>query len=128
MLPDPVLTVVPDYAITGKLVYLQIGGPTDQHFDVHNPIGDDVRITATSRYVVDWGDGTTVTTASQGGAWPRGDVTHTYERTSPGEPIRVTQEWTAHWTAGTGGGDLSDLRTSATLVLPVSQLQAVLNS
>lgn len=127
VLPSPTLKVVPDYAITGKPVYLQIGGPKDQRFDVDNPIGDDVAITAGSTYLVDWGDGTRTTTASQGGPWPSGDVTHTYVDMAPGRTITVRQVWTAGWTAGPNGGDLADLQTTDTLVVPVTQLQAVRN-
>ena len=128
VLPDPVLRIVPDYAITGKLVYLQISGPKVQHFDVDNPIGDDVAITATSKYVVDWGDGTTTTTVSQGGPWPSGDVTHTYVDAVSSRTITVKQIWTGGWTAGAGRGDLADLQTTASLALSVTQLQAVRNS
>jgi len=127
VLPDPVLKVVPDYAITGKLVYLQITGPTDQHFDVDNPVGEDVAITATSRYLVDWGDGTTTTTSSQGGPWPAGDVTHAYSKMAPAVTITVTQLWSAGWAAGANRGVLTDLRTSSSLALAVTQLQAVRN-
>lgn len=129
VLPDPVLSVVPDYAITGKLVYLQITGPREQRFDVDNPIGDDVAITATSQYLVDWGDGTkATTTTSQGGPWPAGDVTHTYVDTAPTRTITVKQVWTAGWSAGSGQGTLTDLSTTAALGLPVTQVQAVRNS
>lgn len=127
VLPSPVLKVVPDYAITGKLVYLQIAGESEQRFDVDNPLGDDVAIHATSTYRVDWGDGTTTTTRSQGGPWPSGDVTHVYERTSPGVAITVTQLWSATWTAGPSTGDLADLQTTGALTMPVTQLQAVRN-
>lgn len=127
VLPSPVLKVVPDYAITGKLVYLEIAGESEQRFDVDNPLGDDVAIHATSTYRVDWGDGTTTTTRSQGGPWPSGDVTHVYERTSPGVAITVTQLWSATWTAGPSTGDLADLQTTGALTMPVTQLQAVRN-
>lgn len=127
VLPDPVLKVVPDYAITGKLVYLQIGGAKDQRFDVQNPVGDDVSISATSRYVVDWGDSTETTTTSQGGPWPDGDITHSYTETAPSVTITVTQLWSATWRAGRAAGDLRDLQTTSTLTLPVTQLQAVRN-
>ena len=127
MLPSPVLRTAPDHAITGKLVYLEIGGAREQRFDVANPLGDDVVVTATSRYVVDWGDGTTDRTSSQGGPWPHGDVTHTYTHKSPAATITVTQLWSARWTAGGAAGDLDDLRTTSTLGLRVTDLQAVRN-
>lgn len=126
LLPAPTLQVVPDYAITGKLVYLQIGGDAARRFDVANPLGDDVTIDATSHYVVDWGDGTKETTNSQGGAWPGGDVAHGF--TDAGDvTITVTQVWSAAWQAGGAGGELAGLRTSSSLPLRVTQLQAVRN-
>ncbi|HET7489455.1 MAG TPA: hypothetical protein VFJ85_16125 [Acidimicrobiales bacterium] len=127
VLPDPVLKVVPDYALTGKKVYLQITGERRQHFDVNNPLGDDVAIDATSSYVVDWGDHTTTTTASQGGPWPDGDVTHVYTDVTAGAVITVTQVWAAHWTAGRNSGDLAGLHTAGTLTVPVKELQAIIN-
>lgn len=127
VLPAPTLDVVPGYALTGKPVYLQIAGPRQRRFDVDNPIGTDVAITATSRYLVEWGDGTTTATSSQGGPWPGGDVTHTYTRAAPAVTVTVTQLWEASWSAGAAAGDLAGLRTSSTLTLPVRQLQAVRN-
>src|SRR5688572_13796794 len=80
-LPSPNLKVVPGYAIVGKRVYLQLVGPARTTFDVANPIGTNIAIEATSRYVVDWGDGSPpVTTTNQGGPWPDGDVTHVYDK------------------------------------------------
>lgn len=127
-LPSPTLEVVPDYAITGKRVYLTIHGPPTAEFEVPNPIGNAVSIRATSRYVVDWGDGTPpTTTTSRGGRWPDGDLTHVYDTTAT-RTITVAQQWSATWTAGPGtGGALDNLRTSGSLTLPVRQVQAVRN-
>lgn len=129
-LPSPTLAVTPDYAITGKPVYLRIGNPRTTTFDVDNPLGAAVHINATSRYRVDWGDGTPpTTTTSQGGPWPHGDVTHVYDHAVPrGVTITVIQLWSATWTAGPGtGGSLDNLQTAGTLTLRVEQLQAVRN-
>lgn len=128
-LPTPTLDVTPDYAVSGKRVYLQITGARATTFHVDNPIGPAVDINATSRYVVDWGDGTPpTTTTSQGGPWPDGDVTHVYDRAATSVTIRVTQQWSATWTAATGpGGTLDDLRTGSTLTLRVEQVQPVRN-
>lgn len=129
-LPSPTLAVTPDYAITGKTVYLRIGNPRATTFDVDNPLGPAVHINATSRYRIDWGDGTPpTTTTSQGGPWPHGDVTHVYDHAVPrGVTITVTQLWSATWTAGPGtGGSLDTLQTAGTLTLRVEQLQAVRN-
>lgn len=128
-LPNPTLDITPDYAVAGKQVYLQITGAQSTTFHVDNPIGPAVDIDATSRYVVDWGDGTPpTTTTSQGGPWPDGDVTHVYDRATSAVTIRVTQRWSATWTAAAGpGGTLDDLRTGSTLTLRVEQVQPVRN-
>lgn len=127
-LPAPTLEVVPDYAVSGKRVYLTIKGPPTAAFQVPNPIGDDVGITATSRYTVDWGDGTPpTTTTSQGGPWPEGDLTHVYDSAGGSVTITVTQAWSATWSAGPTGGALDNLQTVGSLTLRVEQVQAVRN-
>lgn len=128
-LPSPTLEVVPDYAVTGKRVYLTIKGAPTATFTVPNPIGGDVAIAATSRYVVDWGDGTPpTTTTSQGGPWPNGDITHVYDGAGSTRTITVTQQWSATWSApNTAGGALDNLQTLGTLSLRVEQVQAVRN-
>lgn len=127
-LPRPQPKVVPDYAVVGKRVYLQITGAPSRTFDVPNPIGPAVRIDATSRYVVDWGDGTITTTTSQGGPWPDGDVTHVYATAHTRVTIRVTQVWSATWTAGAATrGRLGDLRTGGEVTISVQQVQPVRN-
>ncbi|MDQ3756590.1 MAG: hypothetical protein M3394_01915 [Actinomycetota bacterium] len=128
-LPRPAPKVVPDAAIVGKRVYLQIGGAASTTFDVPNPIGEAISIAATSRYVVDWGDGSRpTTTTSQGGPWPHGDVTHVYETDAPQWVIRVTQQWSASWTAGGGAaGTLENLQTVGEVTIRVDELQPVRN-
>jgi hypothetical protein len=123
-LPTPTLTAAPGYAIAGKPIYLQIGGPTTQTLPVPNPIGAPITITTTSRYHIDWGDGTHTTTTSQGGPYPHGDVTHTYS-TAATVTITVAQHWDATWTAGGAGGTLTGLQTDATLPLDIRQIQPV---
>jgi hypothetical protein len=127
-LPVPTLTIEPDHAVTGLPVYLQIAGERTWSETVDNPIGDDVTITATSDYIIDWGDQRQppTTTTSQGGPWPDGDVTHTYTDAAQSRTITVTQRWTATWRAGPATGTLTELRTQAPpLTLEVRQLQAV---
>lgn len=127
LLPTPGIEVVPDFAVP-KPVCLQIHGEPAKTFHVDNPLGDDVAITATSSYEIDWGDGSPwQTTTSQGGPWPSGDVTHTYTHMAPAATITVTQRWTATWAAGATRGTLDGLRTATSLALPVTQLQAVRN-
>lgn len=128
-LPTPTLEVVPDYAVSGKRVYLTIQGAATAEFHVPNPLGGDVAIAATSRYTVDWGDGSPpTTTTSQGGPWPDGDVTHVYDVAGRSATIRVTQTWGATWSApGSAGGALDNLQTLGELTLRVEQVQAVRN-
>lgn len=125
VLPAPTLRMSPDYAVTGKPIYLQIGGERQKRFDVPNPIGPAITIETTSRYVVDWGDGTVETTTSQGGPWPDGDVTHVYTTSTRARTIRVSQQWSATWSAGDQGGALDALRTDGSLTFRVEQVQAV---
>lgn len=127
-LPTPTLEVIPDYAVSGKRVYLTIKGPATADFHVPNPLGGDVSIAATSRYTVDWGDGSPpTTTTSQGGPWPDGDVTHVYDVAGRSATIRVVQTWGATWSAPGAGGTLDNLQTVGELVLRVEQVQAVRN-
>jgi hypothetical protein len=128
LLPAPTLTIVPGYAITGKPVYLQIGGERTKHFDVPDPLGPPVSIDATADYVVDWGDGSPLqTTTSPGGPWPHGDLTHTYTTLNRHQTIRVAQRWSATWSAGDQRGTLDNLRTDGALTFEVTQVQAVRN-
>jgi hypothetical protein len=125
LLPPPTMSMSPDYAVTGKPVYLQIGGDQSRHFDVPNPVGAPIAIEASSRYVVDWGDGTVEGTTSRGGAWPDGDLTHVYTTSSPRQTIKVGQQWSATWRAGPQSGALENLRTDGSLTFRVTQVQAV---
>lgn len=124
-LPSPSLKVVPDYGIVGKKVYLQIGGDNAKRLDVPDPLGPPITISATATYVIDWGDGTTGTTSSHGGPYPDGDVTHVYTQDASNITITVNEEWTASWSAGTAGGNLTGLRTTGSLPFRVEQVQAV---
>jgi hypothetical protein len=125
LLPTPTLHMSPDYAVTGKPVYLEIGGDQRLHFDVANPIGPAIAIDTTSRYVIDWGDGTVETSTSRGGPWPDGDLTHVYTTSADARTIRVAQHWSATWQAGAAQGTLESLQTAATLTFRVTQVQAV---
>lgn len=125
--PSP-LAIAPGKALTGLTAYLEIGGDPNPTTTLPNPIGPDVVITMTPRYVVHWGDDTTTETRSQGGPYPSGDVTHTYTETGA---VHLTVEayWTATWSAGGAGGELPELAdpTEAPLDLPVEQRQAVID-
>lgn len=124
--PSP-LEVAPGRAVTGLRAYLEIGGDPAPTTTLANPIGPDVVITMTPRYVVGWGDGTSVETDSQGVPWPggAGEISHVF---TEAEDVTVTVDayWRATWTAGGAGGSLPELPapTSASLDLPVEQYQA----
>jgi hypothetical protein len=136
-LPHPTVTSHPDYAITGRPTYVEIGGPPSLDVDIADPVsGQLVHVHARSVYTVTWGDrwadasdprsaATTVTT-SQGGPYPDGDVIHTYRHVDGQLMIAVRQDWTASWNAGPSlGGPLSGLHTDAELPFHVEQVQAV---
>jgi hypothetical protein len=132
VLPAPELKLQPPFAITGKPTYLEIVGEQHKEFEVENEIdGEMVVIEATSDYVVDWGDRfnpktSVVTTSSQGGPWPDGDVTHVYTHTDPDVTISVTQRWTAVWSSGDDSGVLEGMTTTATVTnYRVGQIEAV---
>ncbi len=136
-LPSPTMaTSPPNGAITGLDLYLAIGGDQTLSYDIP-ALGYNVRLDVTSVYDVNWGDrkpdnssvlGRAVTKGhrTQGGMYPSGDLRHQYiERGSA--TIEVTQRWTATWSAGGQSGTIADrLATSATLTIPVQEIQAVL--
>ncbi len=130
-LPVPTLAVRPTYAIAGKQVYLEIAGAHQWSRTIDNPIGDNVTISATSTYLIDWNDPTDsapTRTTSQGGPYPGGDVTHVYTQRSTRTDIVVTQQWRATWRAGSRSGTLAALQTqSAPLAIDVREIQAVRN-
>lgn len=125
ILPKPALRIAPDYAVTGKPVYLQIVTEQAKRFDVPDPLGPPIGIEATSRFVVDWGDGTVEETTTLGGPWPDGDLTHVYTTSSDATTIRVTQRWSASWRAGAQQGTLDTLQTDGAVTFRVTQVQAV---
>lgn len=125
--PSP-LQVAPGKALTGLTAYLEIGGDPNPVTTLPNPIGPDVVITMTPRYVISWGDGASTDTTSQGGPYPSGDLTHVY---TEAEPVVVTVQayWTATWSAGGAGDELPELAepTEASLDLPVEERQVVID-
>jgi hypothetical protein len=132
-LPSPTVSSRPGRVITGLPAYLEIGGPQTLplEFGPAEALGFNIRMNVASRYEVDWGDGTTTTMSSQGGPYPDGDVWHDYTHRDPDNVVTVTQRWTARWAAtapsgatATGSID-TPLFTSATLALPITEVQAV---
>jgi len=135
-LPDPTMaTSPPNGAITGLDLYLSIGGPQNLTFDVP-ALGYEVHLEVTSVYDVHWGDprpdasatGRAITRnhPTQGGLYPHGDLRHQY--IDRGEvTIEVVQKWTARWSANGESGTIADrLATSATITIPVQEIQAVI--
>ena len=115
--PTPIHMAPENSALTGMPGYLEIGGDNPA---IVTCLGEE--ITATARYVIRWGDGTTTETTSQGGAYPDGDVRHTYADT--GERVIVVE---AYWRGEWNGIDLGEVTNPTTDTLPVAvtQMQAV---
>src|SRR5579864_2096837 len=125
-LPSPTLVVAPGHAVTGLTAYLQIAAHSPWSTTFADPIRLDT-IAATCSYTafdVDWGDGEHSSTASTGGPYPDGDVTHVYENASPEVALAVTEHWSCTWSDQIGdGGNLSGLSSVGTLALEVREIQ-----
>ena len=123
-LPKPSPRIAPGRAITGRLAYLETRGELRHTFTGDTPIGP-MSITATGRYYVDWGDGTTSGPHDgEGGPWPDGRITHEYIDVGVYDVV-VTERWTATWRLGPASGSLSELRTTGRIEdFPVEQIQA----
>jgi len=125
-LPPPTLTVAPGHAVTGLTAYLQITAHSPWSTTFADPIRLDT-ITATCSYTgfdVDWGDGLSSSTASTGGPYPDGDVTHVYENASPQVTLAVTEHWSCTWADQIGdSGTLSGLSSLGALPLEVREIQ-----
>ncbi len=123
--PSP-LRVAPGRAVTGLRAYLEIGGDVPYELTIANPVGANIQLTATPRYVVSWGDGASVGTDSQGVAWPGGpgEITHVFTDAG-GVTVTVRAYWSGTWSAGSAGGTLPELPvpTEAALDLPVEEYQ-----
>jgi hypothetical protein len=126
-LPDPTVSNQPaGAAVTGIDTYLTIGGPQALTRDVQ-ALGYDVHLAITSRYDIAWGDGQTTRTTSQGGPYPSGTLRHQYVQRGA-VTIRVTQVWSARWTAGGQSGALPDsVATDGALPIQVQEIQAVVD-
>lgn len=115
--PSP-LNMDPDHtALTGMPGYLEIGGDNPATVTC---LGE--QIIATARYVINWGDGHTTETTSKGGAYPDGDVRHTYANSGDTE-ILVEAYWRGEW----NGIDLGEIPTPTTdtLTVDVQEMQSV---
>lgn len=126
--PTPLVVNNGHGSLTGITAYLEIGGDPAPTQTIPNPIGPDIVITMTPRYVVHWGDGATTETTSQGGPPRGGDLTHTWIDVGTMD-VAVEAYWRATWSAGAVGGNLPELPapTSETEPVPVEQWQAVID-
>lgn len=131
-LPVPRPSVPPGYGITGKLAYLVTGATTSPPpYTTSTPIGS-LRVQATGRYLVDWGDPAQPRWQGpydvEGQPWPDGRITHGYDYSGI-YTITVEEQWTATWTLAGQTGILTALHTTATIDgFRVEQLQDVLTN
>lgn len=127
-LPIPRPHIAPGWGITGKRAFLETNGTTTYTHTSPTPLGQ-LRIVATGRYVVDWGDGETSGPHSgEGGPWPDGDITHDYGWAGTYDVV-VTERWSATWQIGAAGGVLHELETTGRIDdFLVRELQAVVIS
>ena len=58
-----------------------------------------IRIDLRANYIWDFGDGSTISTFSQGAPYPLGTITHSYK--SEGAPtVRLLVTWSGTWSSG----------------------------
>ncbi len=124
-LPKPAPSIAPGWAITGKTAYLETHGERQHDYSRGTPFGP-LALTATGQYTVDWGDGeTTGPYDVEGGAWPDGQITHTYINVGHYD-IVVTENWSSTWHLGGENGTLTGLETEGGIDnFRVEQIQAV---
>lgn len=131
-LPTPRPAIPPGYAVTGKEAYLVTNGTTTPPpYTRNTPLGT-LTVTATGRYVVDWGDpaqpGWVGPYSTEGAPWPDGRITHVYDYAGT-DTVTVEEQWTAVWHLAGASGTLAGLHTTATIPgFRVEQLQAVITN
>jgi hypothetical protein len=130
-LPVPLPTIPPGRALTGLAAHLDAG--TDLATTIEADLGaGHLVLDATSTIVVDWGDGVVDgPLETTGGPWPAGDIVHVYPTVGTVD-VTVTQTWSVVWAYGGFTGTIATLdgapiETTATVVLPVDQVQAVVH-
>lgn len=126
-LPRPHPAIAPGRAITGKLAYLETNGELSRTYTTNTEAFGLLRIIATGRYEVNWGDGITTTGyRSEGQGWPNGNITHNYMNVGSYD-IVVTEFWQADWQLDGETGRLRSLQTTGRIDdFPVEQIQAVI--
>jgi len=127
-LPKPAPSIAPGWAITGKTAYLETHGERQHDYSRDTPFGP-LNLTATGRYSVNWGDGTTTGPYDvEGGPWPNGQITHTYINVGRYNVV-VTEQWSSSWHLGGENGTLTGLETEGGIDnFRVEQIQAVVSA
>ncbi len=126
-LPKPQPHIAPGWAITGKTAFLETHGERQHDYSRDTPFGG-LGLTARGQYFVDWGDGeTTGPYDVEGGAWPDGQITHTYINVGLYNVV-VTEQWSSTWHLGGENGTLTGLETEGGIDnFRVEQIQAVVS-
>jgi hypothetical protein len=129
-LPVPHPSIPPNYAITGLPAYLVTNGTVAPPlYERQTPLGP-LSIAAHGSYLVDWGDGSGPTWTGpylqEGRPYPDGNIAHTYDNVGT-VTVTVQEVWTASWRLGAFSGQLTALRTTATIPdFTIEQIQSVL--
>ena len=125
-LPRPRPNIDPGHAVTGLRAYLETGNRRSHSFAPIATVLGPLRITATSTYTVDWGDGTiTGPHRTVGAKYPDGDITHVY-RDAATVDVTVAQNWTARWRLAGQSGTIGGLRSAAQITdFEIREVQAV---
>jgi hypothetical protein len=113
---------MPAYLVTN-------GNLAPSPYQRQTPLGP-LYIIAHGSYLVDWGDGTVPTWAGpyemEGRPYPHGNIAHTYDNVGD-VTVTVQEVWTASWRLGGANGQLTELRTTATIHdFTIKQIQSIL--
>lgn len=118
-------TVDPGRLVTGMPAYLVLEGERTLDVSFAPLPGVSLWIRGEATYIIDWGDGTSSTTTSQGVPYPGGpgEITHTYTSVPAGGAVTITV--TARWTGTSSAGPLPTIDRVSSLTLPIEEVQAV---
>jgi hypothetical protein len=105
LLPDFDPWIAPGWGLTGQRAYLETRGtlrfgPQTLTLDFE-VLTLDIEIDASSRFTVDWGEGTVTGPIEDVGApWPHGAISHVYTHTGIYDVV-ITQTWTVRYRPAT---------------------------
>ena len=105
LLPDFDPWIAPGWGLTGQRAYLETRGtlrfgPQTLTLDFE-VLTLDIEIDASSRFTVDWGEGTVTGPIEDVGApWPHGTISHVYTHTGIYDVV-ITQTWTVRYRPAT---------------------------